>query len=379
MGKTSRVLRCYHCGAILQCENENEKGYIVPESLHRATPIQIIYCDKCFETMKAFNNSELEQKVDKEVLKILDDAFATDAYILWVVDLFSFNGTLNSEIANKVKKLNVTVIGTKRDLFPSNVKDEALVDYLRERFEAYGVKPNSIRLFGSTSKMDSKALIEAMNAARKGHDVYMIGNLTSGKTSIINKAMKGFENKTTRQIKTITYPGTSVSVLEIPLSRSSFFYELPGISQTTSATGKLEKDVVRQIVPRKSIKIITRLLSAGEALTIGSLAAFEVIKGKTSNYRFFAAEGVETKKIQIRKLDDFINENNIRRTVRPVSERLVSFLDYDMFEFAMENDKKWHDIAIEGLGWLSFVAQGQMIRVRMPKGVAIKETLAKVR
>ena len=379
MGKTSRVLRCYHCGAILQCENENEKGYIVPESLHRATPIQIIYCDKCFETMKAFNNSELEQKVDKEVLKILDDAFATDAYILWVVDLFSFNGTLNSEIANKVKKLNVTVIGTKRDLFPSNIKDETLIEYLRERFAEYGVKPNTIRIFGTTGKMDSKALIEQMNVARKGHDVYMIGNLTSGKTSIINKAMKGFENKTNRQIKTITYPGTNVSVLEIPLSRSSFFYELPGISQTTSATGKLEKDVVRQIVPRRNIKITTRVLGAGDALTIGSLAAFEVIKGKTSNYRFFAAEGVETKKIQIKKLDDFISENNIRRTVRPVSERLVSFLDYDMFEFAMENDKKWHDIAIEGLGWLSFVAQGQMIRVRLPKGVAIKETLAKVR
>ena len=379
MGKTSRVLRCYHCGAILQCENENEKGYIVPESLHRATPIQIIYCDKCFETMKAFNNSELEQKVDKEVLKILDDAFATDAYILWVVDLFSFNGTLNSEIANKVKKLNVTVIGTKRDLFPSNVKDEALVDYLRERFEAYGVIPNSIRLFGSTSKMDSKALIEAMNAARKGHDVYMIGNLTSGKTSIINKAMKGFENKTTRQIKTITYPGTSVSVLEIPLSRSSFFYELPGISQTTSATGRLEKDVVRLLTPKKAIKVTTKMMNTGDALTVGSLAAFEVIKGKTTSYRLFAAESVETKKMLSKKLDDFIDENNAKRSVRPVSERLVSFLDYDMFEYAMENDKKWHDIGIEGLCWLSFQAQGQIIRVRLPKGVALKECLAKVR
>ena len=70
MGKQSRVLRCYHCGAILQCENENEKGYIIPESLHRATPIQIIYCDKCFETMKAFNNSELDQEVDQEDKKL---------------------------------------------------------------------------------------------------------------------------------------------------------------------------------------------------------------------------------------------------------------------------------------------------------------------
>lgn len=379
MGKQSRVLRCYHCGAILQCENENEKGYIIPESLHRATPIQIIYCDRCFETMKAFNNSELEQKVDQEVLKILDDAFATDALIIWVVDLFSFNGTLNSEIAKKVKKLNVIVVGNKRDLFPLNVKDESLVEYLNVTFNAYGIKPKSVRLLGATNKIDSKELIDSMNTARKGHDVYMIGNSTSGKTSIINRAMKGFENKTTRQIKTITYPGTSVNVLEIPLSRSSFFYELPGISQTTSATGKLEKDVVRQIVPKKAVKFITRTMSAGDALMVGSLAAFEIIKGKTTNYRFYSAEGVETRKVQSKKLDDYINENNIRRFARPVSERLVSFLDYDMFEYAMENDKKWHDIAIEGLGWLSFIAQGQMIRVRLPKGVALKESIAKIK
>ncbi len=379
MGKQSRVLRCYHCGAILQCENENEKGYIIPESLHRATPIQIIYCDRCFETMKAFNNSELEQKVDQEVLKILDDAYATDALIIWVVDLFSFNGTLNSEIAKKVKKLNVIVVGNKRDLFPANVKEESLVEYLVETFNAYGIKPKSVRLLGAANKIDSKELIDSMNVARKGHDVYMIGNSTSGKTSIINRAMKGFENKTSRQIKTITYPGTSVNVLEIPLSRSSFFYELPGISQTTSATGKLEKDVIRQIVPKKAVKVITRSMSAGDALMVGSLAAFEVIKGKATNYRFYSAEGVETRKVQSKKLDDYINENNIRRFARPVSERLVSFLDYDMLEYAMENDKKWHDIAIEGLGWLSFIAQGQMIRVRLPKGVALKESIAKIK
>ena len=379
MGKCKRVLRCYHCGAILQCEDPNEKGYIIPESLNRATPIQIIYCDKCFETMKAFNNSELAQDIDQEVLKILDDAFATDAYIIWVVDLFSFNGMLNPEIANKVKKLNLTVVGTKRDLFSKSVKDESLINFLTESFNAYGIKPKNVRLIDNTNKIDSKALIKDVNEARQGHDVYMIGNLASGKTSLINKALKGFENKTNRQIKTIKYPGTSVDVLEIPLSRSSFFYELPGISQDTSVVGKLEKDVAKLITPKKEIKVSTRGMAPGEALMVGSIAAFEMIKGKATNVRFYSAEAVETKKVSLKKLDDYIKENNIRRSVRPVSERLVSFHDYDMFEYALENDKKWHDIAIEGLGWLSVNAQGQVLRVRLPKGVAIKESLAKIR
>ena len=379
MGKCKRVLRCYHCGAILQCTNPDEKGYILPESLNRATPIQIIYCDNCFETMKAFNNSHINQNVDQEILKILDDAYATDAYIIWVVDLFSFNGTLNKEIADKVKKLNISIVGTKRDLFSKNVKDESLISYLTERFNAYGIKPKTVRLVGNSNKIDPKELIKAANDVRKGHDIYMIGNNASGKTSIINKALKGFENKTNREIKTIKYPGTQVDVLEIPLSRSSFFYELPGISQDTSVVTKLEKDVVKQILPKKDIKISAHSMAPGDALMIGSLAAFEILKGKNTSYRFYAAEGVETRKVSTKKLDDAIKENNIRRSVRPVSERLMNFHDYDMFEFAMENDKKWHDIAIEGLGWLSFVALGQIIRVRLPKDVAIKESLAKIR
>ena len=379
MGKCKRVLRCYHCGAILQCTNPNEKGYILPESLNRATPIQIIYCDNCFEMMKAFNNSQLNQNVDQEILKILDDAYATDAYIIWVVDLFSFNGTLNKEIADKVKKLNVSVIGTKRDLFSKSIKDECLITYLAERFNAYGIKPKAIRLLGNSNKIDPKELIKAVNDVRKGHDVYMIGNNASGKTSLINKALKGFENKTNRQIKTVKYPDTQVDVLEIPLSRSSFFYELPGISQDTSVVTKLEKDVVKQILPKKDIKVSVHNMAPGDALMVGSLAAFEVVKGKATSYRFYAAEGVETRKVSSKRLDDAIKENNIRRSVRPVSERLVNFHDYDMFEYAMENDKKWHDIAIEGLGWLSFVALGQIIRIRLPKEVAIKESLAKIR
>ena len=379
MGKCKRVLRCYHCGAILQCNNPDEKGYILPESLNRATPIQIIYCDKCFETMKAFNNSQLDQNVDQEVLKILDDAFATDAYIVWVVDLFSFNGLLNKEIADKVKKLNVAVVGTKRDLFSKSIKDATFINYINERFGAYGIKPVSVRLIGTANKVDPKELIDAINAARKGHDVYMIGNNASGKTSLINKVLKGFENKTNRQIKTVKYPGTQVDVLEIPLSRSSFFYELPGISQDISVVTKLEKDVTKQIIPKKDIKVSSHSMAPGDALMIGSIAAFEVIKGKSTGYKFYAAEGVETRKVSSKKLDDAIDENNIRRSVRPVSERLVNFHDYDVFEYAMENDKKWHDIAIEGLGWLSFIALGQIIRVRLPKDVAHKENLAKIR
>ena len=50
-----------------------------------------------------------------------------------------------------------------------------------------------------------------------------------------------------------------------------------------------------------------------------------------------------------------------------------------MFEYELEDDDLRHDISVEGLGWISFVAKGQIIRVMFPKGAALKESLAKLR
>ena len=88
---------------------------------------------------------------------------------------------------------------------------------------------------------------------------------------------------------------------------------------------------------------------------------------------------MEIKKLSAEKVWEFIEENHRKRSLRPVSERITSFRDYDFFEYTMEDDNEVHDIAIEGLGWISFVAKGQVIRVMFPKGSALKESLGKLR
>ena len=62
-----------------------------------------------------------------------------------------------------------------------------------------------------------------------------------------------------------------------------------------------------------------------------------------------------------------------------ISERFVRFEDFDMFEYDLENDDLRHDIAIEGLCWFSMRGRGQTIRITLPKGAALKESLSKVR
>ena len=193
---------------------------------------------------------EAQQYADQCGIKILNDAVATDSLIVWMVDLFAFNGTLNPDVVKKVKKLNVVVIGSKRDLFPSFVTDSMLIRYLDERFSEVGINPVEIRLIGNEDHIDINDAFNVLKEQRKYRDVYLIGELNSGKTTLINKFLKNYVNKTKWQIKTELYPGTNSNILEIPLSNSSFLYELPDLSNSTSVISKVEKDIQKIIIPK---------------------------------------------------------------------------------------------------------------------------------
>lgn len=379
MGKVRRVLRCYCCGAVLQSEEKEEEGFIEKELLDiQGANERVLYCHNCYEKMKAINTGMLESDTDDEILRILKDAVASDALLIWVVDLFQFNGTLNPEVVKKAKKLDVVVLGTKFDLFPKRIKQETMCNFLRDRFNEVGIDPVAVKVFGNAENIDPKDLLKKMDVLRKGHDVYMVGTLASGKTSIINRLLKGYTNKSKRTIATEEYPGTSVKVLEIPLSNSSFFYELPGFSLNTSVLGKVEKEVKSIILPKKEIRMQKLVINEGDTMCVGSLAAFTLVKGRVTTFHFYGAEANEVKKVSTKKLARFLKENNVKRSLRPVSERFSAFTDYDVFEYDMERDGKEHDIAITGLGWMRFEGRGQVIRVTFPRGVAIKETLSKI-
>ena len=379
MGKIKRVLRCYNCGAVLQSKSKEENGFVPQKLLDNNSEDLVIYCQRCFDKMKVINSGALDQHIDDETFKILDDARATDATIVWVVDLFNFNGTISPDLVKKIKKLDLEVIATKKDLFPRSATNETLERYIRERFNEAGLQPTNIRITGSADDISMDEILNGNNGARKGHDIYIIGSLTSGKTFLINKLLKTYTNKTKWQIKTELYPGTNQKVLSIPLTNSTFIYELPGLSLATSVAGKVEKDIVKMITPKKKVVAETHILRKGAWFVAGSLGAFQLYKGKTTILKFYHAEGVETKNIGDKGFDTFLYENSKKIAVRPVSDHFTNFKDFDLFEYDMENDGKLHDISITGLGWISFEAKGQTIRVALPRGVAVKESLAKIR
>ncbi len=380
MAKVKRVLRCYKCGVVLQSLDVDKKGYIPASVATRETlSTHVLYCQNCFEEMKKLNSGELSKSVDKQTLKILDDAVATDAVIIWVVDLFAFNGTFKMDLVSKLKGLKIMVIGTKYDLFNAKRHSkENFERYLIARFNEVGIEPANVLIIGNDDSYDPKSLVNSIHELRQGHDVYMIGTSMSGKTSLVNRMMKNYENNFRWTIKTEYYPGTTLKVLEIPLSNSSFLYELPGLSLDTSIISKVEKDVQKVITPKKSVKETSIKLSQDEAVFFGGLITVELIRGEATLFKAFTSEYIEYKKVSSNKLDEAFKTNLHSRIIRPVSDSLSSFSDFDLFEYDMEDDNLYHDISVEGFGWVSFIGKGQTIRISFPHGAALKETLSKV-
>ena len=380
MGKLKRLLRCFNCGEILQSKDEEKLGYIPADVLkEEGSKERVVYCQNCYEKMKAINTGLLEQEADDDILLILKEAVVSEAVILWVVDLFSFNGLVNPEVAKVVKGLDVIVIGTKFDLLPRGSSIEHSAAYLKERFVEAGIEPKKVTIFGNDDDLDYDKIIKDVYEDSKGHDVYMIGSSLSGKTSLINRALKKYQNKSNRFIQTITYPNTNAQMLSIPLTKETTFYEVPGFSLVNSIYGKVEKDVAKIITPHEKVKPTYRTLGKGDGFIIGSLAAFVLESGKATVFKFYASDKVETKRALGKNVKQEFMNNYLKRGVRPVSDRISTFQDYDVFEYSMENDDKLHDIAISGLGWVTFLAKGQTIRVYLPKGVAVKECLSRVK
>ena len=380
MAKIRRVARCYNCGVILQDEDPNKKGYAPDFLLEDETVVRdrILYCQNCYEMMKDINSGDLNQNIDEQSLSILDDAKASDSLIVWVVDAFTFNGTLKKSVIEKIKGLRVAVLITKKDLLPPNVTNERLEEFVRINFNDQGINPAYIKALDINDLSVYEQILNDCLNARKGHDVYLIGDLNVGKSTIINNCLKFFVNKTYRAVRMIEYPKTSTLVMELPLSRSSSLYVLPGFALDISVIGKVEKRVQKAILPKKKAKVVAFTLMENQSIALGNLAAFTLVKGKPTSMKLYIAEDVQTKKINSNQLDNYFVDNFTKKEIKPISNRYINFKDFEVFEYQMEDDRVKHDIAIEGLGWISFNATGQRIQITAPNGVAIKESVSKV-
>lgn len=376
MSEIKKILRCYKCGVILQDSDSTKPGYIISEVLNNHTS-EILLCNTCFEKT-IFHPTPKMSEFSDDIYVFLEDAQAADALVVLVIDVFSFEGVASKKFIDAIGSCNVICIANKMDLLPSGIDDEALKKYVFHRMRVFGINVQEVFLCSTKGDNYIGSLSDVLAKYRKRHDIYLIGFPNSGKTTLANLFLKCFKNNTRRLISTINYPGTSTKVFEIPLDRTSVLYDVPGFVTNNSICDHLEPSLENQIVPSKQIQKRSVTISVNSGFSLGGLARFDLLEGDKTTFDVYASEKIEIKVFSRAKdLDRAFFDAIAKKSVRPTSKYLVGYENFDIFDIEI-TEENLRDIGILGLGWISFKAKKQKIRVTLPKGVYLYTTRNKI-
>ena len=377
MSQFNVVRRCYGCGAVLQSEDPKAKGYLGHEVLENGPLGAPLFCEECWKTTR-YNSAPSGAKASDDFLSMLRDARASDALIVYVVNLFSFECSFIPEVNEILGESKILVIANKRDLLPKKADDGWLRSYVAGHFRKskLNVGKDDVYLLSLRSAMDISDVVKKIDAARKGHDVYVIGAAGAGKTVFVNAYLRGYANRSNRNVSIAKYPKTSLNVMTIPLDSSSSLFDTPGTSPENSLLSKVGPMQLHGLVPQMEIKPRQYALAEKEKLVFGEgLATVTLTKGKRTALTVYCSNDLPIAKRLGNKLEDAFF-----KLVRQIGNapKEISPSDFDAFDIDVEETGQ-RDIGIEGLGWFSFPASGQSFRLYVRKGVSLYISTPKIK
>lgn len=377
MANISQVRRCYNCGAVLQSDDPTKEGYVKKETLENASQ-NFLFCDKCFEKERYHSNSR-EPSLNPEFLTMLKDAKQKNALIVYVINLFSFEASFSSALNELIQGMNILVVGNKFDLLPEGCDEELTKEYVAHRFRAVNVTimKDNVVLANAFDDETARSIIQRIYELKNGKDVYVIGPKLAGKTTLISSFLRVYENLSTGNIVTQEYPGTSLRVMQIPLSSRSCMYDTPGIDIDNSILYELDRPTLNSLYLTDHVRAREITFAPGQAIYFGGLAFVELVKGKKTPLTCYFHDKVQLKRVNAKKAENKFVQLVAHKALKPSLNRIKNIKDMDVFEIEI-TESNLRDIGIQGLGWFTFMAKGQTFRIYVPKGISIFTSRPKV-
>ena len=375
MAILKKVKKCSHCGSILQTTEPEQTGFIDP-IIVKKYPDGVLLCNDCFKTEK-IDIEPMEAKFEEDYSKILGEIKAKKGFIVYVVDLFSFEGCFITEINDLLNGLDVLLIGNKIDLMPANFDEKNLKMYLEHRLRMADLNVIDTLLVSSNTGYNIEPLITKIKQLSNGRDVFFIGPSTSGKSTIITRLLKHYKNETDNLIVTYTYKGTDIRGFRIPITNKSYIYEVPGTAINNSLLGNLERPIINSVIPKRPVKAHKVNLTDKIGVALGGLCFIQLLSAEVSPISIYVSDKlpVKTKRgDQIKFFQTILEKGDQSST----SYKFRSFSDFDTYDFEIEEEGD-RDIGILGLGWLSFKGNKQKFRIFVPKGIFVYTTRAKIK
>ena len=278
--------KCLGCGSYLQSIDKDKIGYIPIEKLETAN-----YCVRCF---KIINYGEFKEVVTdgKEYIDIYKNIGKTDDLVLFLVDIFNINSSIN--IINKYINNKIILVVTKYDIIPKSVKENKI----KEKIKKLNLNNNiiDIVLVSSKTNYNIDLLYDKILKNKIGNNVYVCGNTNSGKSTLINKFIKNYSSNDL-VITTSILPSTTININNVVINNNLTLIDTPGFIEEDNISNYIEPKKLKRVMPNSEIRPITYQIDEGTTLLIDDLLRIEYVKGEKNSFTIYLSNDIIVNRI----------------------------------------------------------------------------------
>ena len=352
--------QCMGCGVQLQDLHKTEIGY---------TPsLEQDYCQRCFR-LTHYDDITLYVKQGESDPHVYEQIRNMDCLVVWVVDLFDFEGSLIAGLARHIGNKDVLLVGTKRDLLPTTLSDQKLGRWLQGRLKQEEIKVRGIVVTASHGRDGIDHVREAISQLSKGRSIVFMGTANVGKSTLLNALLQQTGITTSR------YPGTTIDMVKLE-SAFGTLYDTPGVMRKDNIVHYLDLKEIKNVIPQKTVKPKNYQLYEPQTLSIGGMVRIDFPAGIPTTVTCYFHDLIPIHRGKYERADG-LWEKHYGELLAPVTTAAASFAEFQRYDISLEGTDKV-DIMIHGLGWVCIASAKQRIAVYVPKQIGFTKTRARV-
>ena len=109
-------------------------------------------------------HQKMESHLTKDdFLHVLQTVGEKDCLVVYIVDLFDFNGSLVPGLMRHIGYNDVLVLANKRDILPKSLKEHRLNTWVRRQFKEYGIKPLDVVVTSGKKNMNFDEIFDKID------------------------------------------------------------------------------------------------------------------------------------------------------------------------------------------------------------------------
>lgn len=357
-----KIKKCYGCGAIIQNDDEKHIGYVPKNAMSK----EHILCQRCFQ-LKNYHKLQQTSLTKDDFLNLLDHIGEKDCLVVYMIDLFDFQGSMITGLLRHIGYNDVLVLANKRDILPKSVKERKLEHWVRRQLKQEGIKPVDVMITSSKKNLNMDKIYDAIMHYRQKRDVYIVGVTNVGKSTFVNALLKHYADIKEQNLITVSeFPGTTLDFIEIPLDQYSTLYDTPGIVNDNQITHWIAPQDLKKVIPQGELRPMGFQLSPQQTLYFDGLGRIDYLSGDQASFIAYFSRYLKIHRTKTEKADLLYDRH---QTFAFEIKDIASIQDMRSYDLTLPKGKC--DIVISGLGFVTIISQGGKVRVHVPHQVSV--------